>query len=150
MGNEKEIVFFVLGVDKESKGNYIARVLRTQNGIKTVRFDFASRLLKIKYDSDFTDVNKIKKLTYFGDCTFIDDENEIAKRVELLRLQNKVDKFIRLGGILWIVILAYILLNEMLNRLDGVISYILLLIITLFLACCYLWQKRLEKKEEEI
>lgn len=148
MKEEKEITLFVLGVEKEIKGRYLAKVLRTQYGIESVDFDFASRLLRITYDPLLTDVDAIKSFTYFSECAFISEEEEIKKHTLLLRKRLFLEKIMRFAVFLWICMFLCLIIRELIDKSEGTyIIYTGLSLVSVLLIGVYYLKRKIARRE---
>jgi len=148
MDKEREIIFFVLGIAKETKGRYLARILRTQNGINTVTFDFPSRILTVNYCPYEIDPVAIKKLTYFSDCVFISDPEEIEHQSHLHKQHAFLDKSILGGQIVWVLLFVALIVLEVMGYPVNWIMYFLIFLLTIIIGGFYYYQKRIEKVQK--
>jgi len=145
MGEQQTVRFFVSGISRESQGKYLAKVLRTQEGIDNVSFDFKNRLIDISYLPSEINIEQIKHITYFK-CRFISDEQEIKRQVKILNQQTRLSKMMVRGAIVWIILFLYALVSEILERPTNWIVYSLFLCLSAALVAGYYYQQRLMKQ----
>lgn len=105
MNNYSELVFFVTGINKDdTKGHYLAKFIKSQNGVSKAFYDPKTFTIKIVHDPQIIPITKLEKLTYFSNCKFIVDKDQVAIQIERIRKHNQLKKIMEVGSLSAIIL----------------------------------------------
>lgn len=145
MESKKHIVFFVEGLKSNGRGYYLARVLRTQEGVDSAFFDPVKSILSVTYFSDMITLDYMGELAYFSECNLISDQEFVDEQISLLLKKRRLTKWAQGGGFFLILSLVYLGLGYIIDSKNDFLDYLPFLLALAFLMVIFLLNVRVKR-----
>lgn len=143
MNEEKRI--FVTGIRKdESKGHYLARVLRTQEGITKAKYDKNMHIINLTYDPKAFCLDDLNKYAYYSECSFIYRDEEVEQEIRKLVKEQYIKKLLIVEIV--VVCLSFLALLIALVRGNSPLRIEVAVFALSVLAYAFTWFKYARKK----
>lgn len=147
MEKKNTIRFFVSGIDNERKARYLARVIRTQEGVESSIYSFGNHILTVIYEPELISIDYMKELAYFSDCKLVAEEESVGECCKAWSLWRHLEKILFWEGMVLLLLVVYLLMGISSNDKESSYwEYILAFVVLLCFIGSLCWRKKLKDK----
>lgn len=147
MKKEIRISYFIPGNNRHRKANYLATVIKTQNGVFHSSYNKKNHLLTVSYDPEVMSPEYIEELSWSLGCKLISDKTEVEQLVRLCSMERFLKITLTIEALFLVLFMVYLYISLLCENDDSSFRELLpMSIFLLALGGTALWRNQIQNK----